>query len=151
MQVGQRNLAACLSIAMLLAACGGGGAATAADTTPLAVTSVTPVNSAPGIDVVRTVSISFSEALDCSTVNATSVRLGDVFSSLSGTVDCSGNSVTFIPASALPYNTQFTLEISTDVRDSAGNALNNAYASSFTTYGMAFGADGAQSNPSTVY
>lgn len=102
---------------------------TVADTTPPTVSSVSPTDGATGSARTTTVTATFDEALDCSTVTTSSFTLSGV----SGSVDCSGTGVTFTPAADLAYGTTYTATLTTAVSDAAGNPLAAAYSWSFTT------------------
>ena len=120
---------------LLLSACGGGGeggGGSTPDTTPPTVT-VTPANGATDIAISTTVSVNFSEAINCSTVTLANVTLSSSGGAVTGSITCSGSSATFTPTSALSYSTLYTLTVSTNVNDGAGNALANVFTSSFTT------------------
>ena len=110
---------------------GGGG-----DTTAPTVQSVTPANSATSIAVADNITVTFSEAMQSSTIDNTTVTLTDSGSNVASTVSYSGNVATINPNvvnGGLLWNTQYTVNVSTGVKDAAGNALASAYSSSFTT------------------
>ncbi|AOP35959.1 hypothetical protein A0128_06910 [Leptospira tipperaryensis] len=104
----------------------------APDTTAPTVSFVSPANTFVGFSINGSLSISFSEALNCATVTTANVTLSDG-SGIAGTVGCSGTSATFTPAAALAYGTTYTATISTAVKDLAGNSLAAPYSWSFTT------------------
>ncbi len=107
--------------------------AAAADVTPPTVTSSVPANNATGVAVSTKPTVTFSEAMDVSTVNATTFSLKQGTTSVSGTVALSGNTATFTPSSPLAANATYTGTITTGAKDAAGNALASAYTFSFTT------------------
>ena len=118
-----------------LAACGGGGDSPAPvpDATPPTVVSVTPANSMTGIAPSTTVSVNFSEPVNCSTVNASSVALTSNGVAVAGSVSCSGSGATFAPSASLPRGSAFTLSVTNAVKDSANNALSSAFSATFMT------------------
>ena len=110
---------------------GGGG-----DTTAPTVQSVTPANSATSIAVADNITVTFSEAMQSSTIDNTTVTLTDSGSNVATTVSYSNNVATINPNvlnGGLIWNTQYTVNVSTGVKDAAGNSLASAYTSSFTT------------------
>jgi hypothetical protein len=110
---------------------GGGG-----DTTAPTVQSVTPANSATSIAVADNITVTFSEAMQSSTVDNTTITLTDSGTTVPTTVSYSNNVATINPNvvnGGLLWNTQYTINVSTGVKDAAGNALASAYSSSFTT------------------
>jgi hypothetical protein len=108
------------------------------DKTPPSIVSANPTNSATGICTNKSVNVTFSEAMDPSTIStatftvATSIAPG---TPLAGTVayDVSSNVATFTAASALAANTSYIATITTGVKDLAGNALATASVTTFTT------------------
>jgi len=105
---------------------------TPADATPPTVQSVTPPDGASNVALNTNVVVSFSEPIDCTSVTTTSFTVAAA-GPVSGNIGCSGSSATFTPASALSPNTTYTVTVSTDVRDLAGNALAVAFTSSYTS------------------
>ena len=100
------------------------------------VSSTVPFNSATAVPVNQTLAASFSEAMDHSTINAstfTLVSAGDV--PVTGTVsyDVISHIATFAPASALAQNTFYSATITTGARDLAGNPLASNAVWNFTT------------------
>ncbi|MEK6900972.1 MAG: Ig-like domain-containing protein, partial [Nanoarchaeota archaeon] len=102
------------------------------DTTPLTVSSTSPSNSATSVAINTSVTATFSENMDASTITTSTFTIsnGD---SVSGTVTYSDTTATFTPSENLSYNTTYTATITTGVKDSAGNAMTSDYSWSFTT------------------
>jgi hypothetical protein len=119
--------------------------AATADIIPPTVTSVSPLANATSVDVTGKPSITFSESVNASTVNATSFSLKQGSSVISGNVAVSGATATFTPASSLVAGTVYTVTATTGIKDLAGNALASNYSWSFTTAaapsGKSFSAD----------
>jgi hypothetical protein len=115
--------------------------AAVADSVPPAVTSVTPVNGATGVTPNTTVTALFSEAIDSSTISASTFELRNPSNTLiSATVSYNSSTTmtTLTPSAALANSTVYTATIkggATDprVKDVAGNALAANYTWSFTT------------------
>jgi len=102
----------------------------------LAVTAVTPVNASTTAAVNTTVTATFNQAMNSSTITASTFTLtGPANTSVQGTVGYNaGSSVaTFTPAGNLAYNTSYTATLSTSIMSSAGVALSASYTWSFTT------------------
>ena len=85
-------------VVTLLAACGG-GSDSPGDTTAPTVTATIPLNGASGVGVHTTLSATFSEALNATSVGDTSFTLMHGASSVAGTISYSGTTATFTPAS----------------------------------------------------
>jgi len=101
-----------------------------ADTTPPLVISTSPVVAVP---VNSNISATFSEAMDPSTIIASTYTLKQGATSVSGTPTYAGLTATFNPASALAANTTYTATITTGAKDLAGNALASNFVWSLTT------------------
>lgn len=106
------------------------------DTTPPVVSNVTPAHNATNVATNIAPSTVFNEALDAATVNASSVQLKSAMGqTISATVAYvpSSHTVTITPAAALEQNTQYSVTLTTAIKDTAGNALAANYTWSFTT------------------
>jgi len=106
------------------------------DTTPLTVTSTSPVADATGVAVGTTVSVTFSEAMESSTITTSSFTLDSVSGSVS--YDSGTYTATFTPSANLEEITTYTATLSTAITDTAGNPLASAYSWSFTTVSGVF-------------
>ena len=113
----------------------------AADTTPPTVTARTPAAGATGVTTTSTVTVTFSEPMDPSTINTSTIELRNPSSVLvAATVsyDAGTRVATLTPSSALAGSATYTATVrggGTDprVKDLAGNALAANSAWSFTT------------------
>ena len=107
------------------------------DTTPPTVISVSPGSGAINVGRSTTVTVTFSEAMDQSTINATTVGLNDGANNLvtaGVSYDSISLSATLVPSSLLAPNTTYQVTVTTGVRDaSGGNALATPYTFFFTT------------------
>jgi len=103
------------------------------DTTPPTVVSVTPANNAANAGLNTQVVITFSKAIDTSTVNANNFALfaGASRLSTSSTFSNDWRTVT-LTAGTLPAGSTIQVTVSNGVRDLSGNALAD-FSSSFTT------------------
>ncbi|MDO8500262.1 MAG: Ig-like domain-containing protein, partial [Gemmatimonadaceae bacterium] len=84
-----------------------------------------------------TVNITFSEAMDATTVSATNitVRVTSSGTAVTGTVayNTTTRVATFTPASPLAQSTGYSVTVSTGVKDAAGNALAAPFQFAFST------------------
>jgi hypothetical protein len=111
------------------------------DTTPPTVTGQTPASGAIGVSVSTTVTATFSEAMDPTSISTSSFELrGPGNSLVSASVSYNSGSyvATLTPSSALTAGTTYTATVkggTTDprVKDVAGNALAANFTWSFTT------------------
>ena len=82
------------------------------DTTQPTVVSTTPVNAATGFPVTSSITATFSEAVQSSTVSTTTFTLKAGTTSIPGTVTLSGGNIaTFDPTSSLAASTTYTATI----------------------------------------
>jgi len=103
------------------------------DVTPPTVLSVVPKNNTNSIATSIHPAVTFSEAMNSTTINTTSFTLKQGSTAVTGTVAYSGTTATFTPSSALAANTVYTGTITTGAKDAAGNAIASNYTWSFTT------------------
>ncbi len=97
------------------------------------VTSTTPANSATGVSINATITATFNEAMDASTINSLSFTVTNGTVPVSGKIEYSGLIASFSPASQLIPNTTYTGTITTNARDLSHNAMVANYVWSFTT------------------
>lgn len=97
------------------------------------VLTADPIANATGVARNKQVSIGFSEAMDASTINSTTFTLKKGLANVAGTVSYSGTTAIYTPTLALDANTLYTAQISTGVKDLAGNALAASIIWNFTT------------------
>ncbi|MHB8853304.1 MAG: Ig-like domain-containing protein [Ignavibacteriaceae bacterium] len=105
----------------------------AAIITPPAVNSTNPVNAATSVPINQKIAATFSEAMDASTITASTFTLMQGTTAISGFVSYSGTTAMFAPSSMLSPNTIYTVTVTTGAKDLSGNALENNYIWSFTT------------------
>lgn len=97
------------------------------------VSSTSPASDATGVAVDISISATFSEAMDSSTITTDTFTVSVEGSNISGTVSYSDNTATFQPSGNLSNSTSYTAKITTNVKDSAGNNMASDYSWSFTT------------------
>ncbi len=107
----------------------------ASDTTPPTVVSVSPLENSTGIGTQSLLIISFSEALEPSSVSTISVILSSGATGIDGAVTLAsgGTLVTFVPAAPLAYSVQYSARVKSGIRDLAGNHLEAEKTWDFTT------------------
>jgi len=115
---------------------GGNGHGGTPDTTAPMVSSTDPADAATDVAINSRVTATFSEAMDPSTITAATFTLtGPDGTAVAGTraFDVADNLATFAPTSNLAPDTEFTVTITTGVKDLAGNALASDVVWTFTT------------------
>ena len=120
---------------------GGGGD----DVTAPTVSSVIPADGATDVAITSTISATFSEAMDSSTITTSTFTVTSG-SAVTGSVGFSDRTATFTPSSNFSYSTTYTVNITTNVQDTSGNALENTYTWSFTTTAEPISAPAAPEN-----
>ncbi len=120
-----------ITLALLSAACDS-SSPTPTNTLPT-VTATGPASAATGVPRNVSVTATFSEAMDPTTINATTFTLRNGATVIPGVVTYAGTTATLNPANTLDPNTSFTATISTGAKDIAGGALAAAKTWSFTT------------------
>lgn len=121
---------------LVLAACGSGssdGGGDAGGGIPPVVRSTAPVLAASPVAVTATPMVTFSEAMDGSSLTTAtfSLRTGGV--SVAGSVSTQGAIATFTPSALLTANTVYTVTLSTTVRNLSGTSLQTSYSWDFRT------------------
>ncbi len=104
-----------------------------ADMTPPVVLSVLPSMNATGVAVDSKPTVTFSEAMNASTISTSTFVIRQGTATIAGTVAYSGNTATFTPAVPLTAGTVYSGTIVAGVKDLAGNALAANYTWNFTT------------------
>lgn len=112
------------------------------DTTAPTVTAVSPDDKAIGVAVNSNATGTFSEAMDATTISATTVTLKNAAGAAVAagvSYDATSRAVTLDPNADLAASTAYTATISTGVKDANGNALATAKTWTFTTAAAAGG------------
>lgn len=104
------------------------------DTTPPAVSGVSPTNNATGVVISTAVSITFDEPLAPASVTAGVLTMANG-GNIAGSINLSNadQTITFTPDAALAADTIYTATLANSVTDVAGNALAAPVVWSFTT------------------
>jgi hypothetical protein len=120
--------------AFFAAAAGSYQATYAPDTTPPTVGSTSVPNGSTNVDPAASFTITFSEAMDPTTINTSTIELRDANGNLvpiTVTYDPATHTATINPSVTLEFGMTYTLTIS-GAKDQAGNTL-APFSSSFTT------------------
>ncbi|HET8864541.1 MAG TPA: Ig-like domain-containing protein, partial [Gracilimonas sp.] len=99
----------------------------------LEIISTTPAADADNVPVNTSISVTFSESMDSTSINENTfiVKIDTV--SISGTLSYSDPTAVFKPSSPLGYGSTYHVVISSDVEDTLGNNLKNNFEWSFKT------------------
>jgi len=105
----------------------------AADKITPTVVSVIPGNESNSVPTSSTMTVTFSEKMDTSTINNSTITLKNGTLEINGTVTCTESTATFKPAEELEGNTVYTMTVKTGVKDIAGNEISSEYIWTFMT------------------
>lgn len=97
------------------------------------VNSTDPANDATNVILNKVITITFSEAMDASTINATSFHIEEGTNNVSGIVSYSGTVASFAPESYFAASTSYTVTLSTQAKDLEGKSIEENMVWSFTT------------------
>ena len=112
----------------------GPGGDTTADTTQPSVVSISPSENASSITVDSAITVVFSESISSASLSSSTFKLMDNSSnSISGSYSLNGSTVTFTPTDNLTHFRDYSVSLTTGIKDSAGNALSSAKSWSFST------------------
>lgn len=149
MQINSRVLSFnAVVMSLLVSACGGGGGsggnnvpAALSDSVAPAVLSTAPGSSSRGVGTRAPISVTFSEAMDTSSLTAATFVVSVGGAPIPGALSVTSNAATFTPSIDLDPNTLYTATVNTGAKDLAGNAMAAAYTWQFTpgtrVWGMA--------------
>jgi hypothetical protein len=97
------------------------------------VISTNPLDSAIGVSINPTINVTFNEAIDSSTINATTFTIQQGTTPIAGAITYAGTTATFSLTTNLLPNTKYTGTVTTGVKDHSGNAMLSNYVWNFTT------------------
>jgi hypothetical protein len=120
------------ALAALTQSCGDSGG-TEPDTSSPVVTGTSVADGATGVGLIEQLGVTFSEAMDASTINDTTIVM--VGRSVAGSVGYDGNThqATFTPDTLYAAETPHVLTVTTGATDEEGNPLAESVDVSFTT------------------
>ncbi len=107
------------------------------DATAPVIISVLPLENANNVQTNVKPSVTFSEAIDPATMNASTFVLKKDGNNITGTVVLNGTTATLTPAAALSANSTYSVTVMTGVKDLAGNMLAAVKTWNFNTVGLA--------------
>lgn len=121
-----------LLLNFFLTACGGGGGG---GSVAPGITSQSPANNATRVLTNATITATFSEAIDNTTIDGSSFMLSSTSTVPAGTVsyDAVTKTAAFTPTNSLAPGTVYNATLTTAIKDANGNALAAAISWSFTT------------------
>lgn len=97
------------------------------------VLSTNPAIDATDVVLNKTVTVTFSEAMDPSSLNSTTFTITQGTTPVEGTVSYSGTTVSFKPATTFTPDTEYTGKVTMDAKNVAGISLENDFEWAFTT------------------
>jgi hypothetical protein len=97
------------------------------------VTSTSVQNNATGVPRNNAIAVTFSEAMNPTTINASTFTVMQGSTPVQGMIVYSGTTATFNPSVSLAANTTYTATVTTGVKDASGMALASAIVWTFTT------------------
>ena len=105
------------------------------DADPPTVSSTSPPNGGAGVAINRTITATFSEEMQSSSLDTSTFTVSDGTDNIGGSVSYNDTTATFTPSSNLSVYTAYTARITTGVKDFGGNAMESLYTWSFMTTG----------------
>ena len=102
------------------------------ETVPPQVLSVSPLNNASLVSVSSSISITFNESMNSSTLNSSNMSVSCA-GNISGGISDNGTTMTFLADFPLPFLTTCTVTVTTGVQDLSGNAMTSNYVFTFDT------------------
>ena len=112
---------------------GGMGLCTPADQAIPTVSSIVPGSAVTGVVLNGNLAVTFSEAMDSSTINSNTFTLQQGTNLVAGTVTYAGVTAIFSPNTNLLANTLYMATVTTEVRNLLGTPLPADFVWSFTT------------------
>ena len=104
---------------------------------PPTVTSTNAVNKATATGIDSKISVTFSAAMDPSTITTSTFIVKQGTTTVSGTVGMAGLTATFTPAALLLPSTVYTATITTGAKNTSGKSLSADFVWSVTTVAIA--------------
>ena len=105
----------------------------AGSTTNPQVVSVVPANGATGVGPGASVTLSFNESIDPSSITSGNFQLFNGYSNLQAYVSRSSDNRTVTLSTNLPYSSTLTVVVNNNIVDLNGNPMNAPFRSTFTT------------------
>ncbi|OQX13938.1 MAG: hypothetical protein BWK80_42310, partial [Desulfobacteraceae bacterium IS3] len=119
------------------------------DTEPPFVKTTVPAADESGVALNAAISATFSEVMDASSIHENTFFVSDDNGSLPGTIKYSGTTASFTPQMLMTHSMTYTVTITAEAKDLAGNSMEADYSWSFTTAGADY--NNPADTPSAVY
>ncbi|MFZ4464563.1 MAG: Ig-like domain-containing protein [Bacteroidales bacterium] len=100
------------------------------------VISTVPANNAVNVALDQSLEATFSEAMNATTLNASTFIMFEGSNPVAGTISYSGTTASFNPSADLLAGTEYTATITTGAMNPDGTALENDYVWTFTTLSL---------------
>lgn len=97
------------------------------------VSAMNPADKQTGVALNQSIVIEFSEPMDKTTINTSTVIVKQGSETVQGTVEYSGTSATFTPTKDFDPNAVYNVTLTTGAKDLAGNAIASNLVATFTT------------------
>ena len=113
----------------------GAGGEAGANVNPNApsVVSVSPADKTTGVEVAPSIAVTFSAAMDMSTITSDTVQIKDeAGAAVAGSLTFADTVASFVPTGRLNLLGSYTVNVSTAAKDTSGTALGAAFSSTFT-------------------
>lgn len=104
------------------------------------LSEVNPADNETGVALNHAIVFNFSEAMDKTTINNSTVIVKEGLTTVSGSVTYTGTTATFTPTANFNPNSVYTVTVTTGAKDLAGNTMASNQVSGFTTGAAADGA-----------
>ncbi len=125
-----RAAAVILASALILVACKASD--DSSDSAPT-ISSVSPSDGATDVSIDTTITATFNEDMDDTTITTSTFTVSDGTNHVNGTVSYTAGTATFTPDNHLDEGGNYTATITTDVKNQSGDALDSDYTWSFET------------------
>ncbi|MCB1160412.1 MAG: Ig-like domain-containing protein, partial [Leptospiraceae bacterium] len=103
------------------------------DNTAIAILNHIPSDKSTDVNVAEKVTVEFSEALDANSINENTVILSQNGTRISANTSVEGKILRITPTSPLSYDTNYTLLLTTGIKDEKGNQIQSDYSFQFHT------------------
>lgn len=118
-----KNVFPAFAIAMVILITACSDDKTAETNIPPTVNSTDPANNAIEVPRNKVITIEFSEAMDPTTINATSFSLTDGENNVTGDVSFSGTTASFTPTDSFEPSANYTATLTTEAKDLSGKPI----------------------------
>lgn len=126
-------IAAMLSVGFVMSNCSDDDEPGISDSVKPTVTLSDPANNSTDVPLNQAVVITFSEAMDPTTISTSTFTLAQASTDVAGAVVYTGTTATFTPTNNLSPNLPYIATVTTGAKDMAGNTLATSHTVTFTT------------------